>query len=103
MANSIDELNYYDPLINKKSPDKMSEVWIAQLSALIQTLNGYLTPFGMLVPVVTTAQKGSIQSPVEGQLIYNSDATVGPPRTGALQVWQVKAGAGAWRTITTTP
>lgn len=103
MANSIDELNYYDPLLNTEAPTKMSESWIAQLSALIQTLNGYLTPYGMLVPVVPTADKTSILSPVEGQMIYNIDATVGPPRSAELQIWQVKAGVGAWRTVTTVP
>lgn len=72
MANSIDQLNYYDPLLNRESPTKMSEIWIAQLSALIQTLNGYMTPFGMLAPQLTTVQRQSIQSPVNGQIIYNT-------------------------------
>jgi len=72
MANQIDQLTYYDPLI-KDSNDKMSEVWIAALSAFIDTLNGYLTPFGMLMPRLTTAQRDSIQSPIDGQLIYNTD------------------------------
>lgn len=102
MANSIDQLNYYDPLINGK-PDRMSEDWISQMSSFIDVLVGYLQPYGMMIPQITTAQRGTIQSPVEGQLIYNTDATVGPPRSAELQVWQVKAGAGAWRTITTVP
>jgi len=102
MANSIDQFNYYDPLV-KKGNEKMSEEWISQMSAFIDVLVGYLQPYGMLVPQVTTAQRATIQSPVEGQLIYNTDATVGPPRSAELQVWQVKAGVGAWRTITTVP
>lgn len=100
MANNIDQLNYYDPLINNK-PDNMSEVWISNLSAFIETLQGYLSQFGMFVPVVTTAQRNTIQSPQEGQMIYNIDATIGPPRTAELQIWQVKSGVGAWRVVTT--
>lgn len=83
MANSIDQLNYYDPLVKKESL-KMSEQWIAQLSALIDTLNGYLTPFGLLTPQLSTSQRDSIQSPVNGQIIYNTD-------TNEFQGWKVSA------------
>lgn len=102
MATNIDQLNYYDPL-TRLSKDKMSEAWISNFSAFIQTLQEYLSQFGIFIPIVTTQQRGEIQSPVEGQLIYNIDATVGPPRSAELQVWQVKAGVGAWRVITTVP
>lgn len=71
MANNVDQLNYYDPLIRGKQ-DKMSEVWIANMSAFIQTLQGYLTQFGILAPQITTVQRDSIQSPVNGQIIYNT-------------------------------
>lgn len=100
MANSIDQFNYYDPLV-KIENSKMSEEWISQMSSFIETLVGYLQPYGILIPQVTTEQRNSIQSPVEGQMIYNIDATVGPPRTAELQIWQVKAGTGAWRVVTT--
>jgi len=100
MANNIDQLNYYDPLIRGRD-DKMSDVWISNMSAFIETLQGYLSLFGVFVPVLTTAQRGTILSPQEGQMIYNIDAIVGPPRTAELQIWQVKAGAGQWRTVTT--
>jgi len=92
MPNSIDQLNYYDPLINAR-PDKMSEVWIANLSSFIDTLNGYLTPFGILLPQLTQAQVDSIQSPVNGQLIYN--LTVDAP-----QFWQTSS--TSWRKISFT-
>jgi len=68
---SIDQFVYYDPLIKGKN-DKMSEVWIASLSAFIDTLNGYITPFGFLTPQMTTDQRNSIQSPLNGQIIYNT-------------------------------
>ncbi len=102
MANSIDQLNYYDPLVREDSL-KMSDEWISQMSSFIDVLVGYLQPYGILVPQVTTAQRDEIQSPVEGQMIYNTDVAVGPPVTPALQVWQVKAGVAAWRSIVTTP
>lgn len=71
MANNIDQLNYYDPILRGK-PDKLSEIWVANLSSLIQTLQGYLTQFGLLAPQLTTTQRDSIQSPVNGQIIYNT-------------------------------
>lgn len=101
MANSIDQFNYYDPVVRPNN--KMSEEWISQLSSFIDTLNGYLSDFGMFIPRLTTVQRDSIQSPQEGQMIYNTDATVGPPRSAAIQIWQVKLGVGAWRTVTTVP
>ncbi len=101
MANNIDQLNYYDDLIREKSL-KISEDWMNNLSAFIETLQGYLCQFGIFIPIVTTAQRDSIQAPVEGQLIYNVDAIPGPPVTAQIQVWQVKAGLAAWRVITTT-
>jgi hypothetical protein len=100
MTTQIDQLPYYDPL-TKLDNGKMQEVWIAAFSALIETLNGYLTDFGIFIPQITTAERDSIQSPIEGQLIYNTDSIPGPPVTADLQVWQTKAGIAAWRTITT--
>ena len=92
MANTIDQLNYYDPLIKGKT-DKMSEAWIASFSSHIDTLNGYLTQYGILPPLLTTAQRDSIQSPVNGQLIYNTTAD-------APQFWQTSS--QSWRTISFT-
>jgi len=91
-----------DPL-TIEDKDHISNVWYMYFCTQIQTLTSYLTQFGMLIPRLTTAQRNTIQSPQEGQLIYNIDATPGPPRSAAIQVWQVKLGIGAWRTFTTTP
>ena len=101
MTAQIDQFPYYDQLVDK-STGLMSDVWIAALSAFIDTMNGYLSDFGSFIPRLTTEQRDSIQSPEEGQLIYNSDAIPGPPVTAELQVWQLKAGTLAWRVITTT-
>jgi hypothetical protein len=92
----------YDP-VTKNSQDYLNDVWVAWISNFGETLVSYLGQYGVFVPNLTTAQRNDIQSPIEGQMIYNTDLIAGPPRTGALQVWQVKADVGAWRTITTTP
>lgn len=102
MAADFDGPPLYDPL-TKQSKDYLSDVYISWISTFVDTLIGYLGQYGILIPRLTTAQRDSIQSPVEGQLIYNTDATIGPPRTAQVQVWQVKVGIGAWRNVTTTP
>lgn len=94
-AASIDQFPYYDPLI-KGTDLKISEVWMAQMSYFVDTLNGYLTQYGMIVPRLNQTAINSIQSPIVGQLVYNTTVD-------ALQVYQVKAGTPAWRSITTTP
>ncbi len=68
---TIDQFPYYDPLLKGKT-DKMGDVWIAALSAFVETMNGYITPFGFLTPQLSTEQRDSIQSPVNGQIIYNT-------------------------------
>jgi hypothetical protein len=68
---SIDQFPYYDPLLKGRN-EKMSEVWIAAFSAFIDTMNGYISPFGFLTPQLSTAQRDVIQSPVNGQIIYNT-------------------------------
>jgi hypothetical protein len=89
---SIDQFPYYDPLIKGKT-DKMSEDWIAALSAFIETLNGYITPFGFVLPNLSQAQIDTIQSPANGQLIYNITAD-------APQFFQISS--NSWRTISFT-
>lgn len=71
MANSIDQLNYYDPLVRNNS-NKMSEEWISQISSLIDVLTEYLQPYGIFAPQLTTDERNTIQSPVNGQIIYNT-------------------------------
>lgn len=91
-TSSIDQFPYYDPLIKGKQ-DKMADVWIAQLTAFIDTLNGYITPFGFVLPNLSQDQIKSIQSPANGQLIYNT--TIDAP-----QFYQVSS--TSWRTISFT-
>lgn len=101
MAVDFDNFPVYDSLTD--DGDSMSSIWIAAMATFIQNLQEYLTQYGMIVPNINTSQRDQIQSPQEGQLIYNMDIVSTPNRTGGLQVWQVKADVGAWRTIQTLP
>lgn len=101
MANDFDQFPVYDLLV-KEGTGKMSNVWGDFMNTFYMNLIGYLTQNGILLPQLTTVQRDAIPTPVEGQMIYNVDATPGPPRTAQIQVWQVKAGVAAWFTVTTT-
>lgn len=89
---TIDQFPYYDPLLRGKD-DKMGEVWIAAFSSFIDTMNGYISPFGFFPPNLSQTQINSIQSPRNGQLIYNITAD-------APQFFQTSS--NSWRTITFT-
>ncbi len=94
MAVDFDIFPVYDPLT--LDGDYMSDSWILSMSTFIQTLQEYLTQYGVLTPNVATSERDQIQSPQLGQLIYNTT-------TNELQVWQIKVGTAAWRAITTVP
>jgi hypothetical protein len=98
MARDLDNLPLYDPLV-RQGGVYMADIWISSLSTMIETLQGYLSQYGAFVPRVTTEERDKIQSPEEGQMIYLTDATIGPPRTAALQMWQVVADVGQWTVI----
>lgn len=104
MANDFDQFPLYDPLV-KTNGNKLSDIWVSSMSTFYQNLLGYLSARGIFIPVLTTAQRNAITNPQEGQMIYNKDATpaVPGPRSAEIQVWQVKANVGAWRTVTTVP
>jgi hypothetical protein len=101
MATDFDQFPLYDPIV-KKNTNNLSDVWVGSISTFYMNLIGYLTAGGILIPRLTTAQRDQLQNVQEGQFIYNTDATPGPPRSAAIQVWQVKSGIGAWYTFTTT-
>lgn len=71
MANDFDEFPLYDPLV-KAENNKMADGWVGAMSNFYQNLIGYLTQYGMLMPLLTTTQRDSIQTPQNGQLIYNT-------------------------------
>jgi hypothetical protein len=71
MAQDFDQFPTYDVLV-KPGTNKMSDVWTDSMATFYQSLIGYLTQFGIFMPQVTTAQRDSIQTPVNGQMIYNT-------------------------------
>ena len=71
MARDIDNLPLYDDIIGVDE-SSLSSIWLDSLASLILTLQEYLTSNGMLVPNLTTAQRNLIQTPVNGQMIYNT-------------------------------
>ncbi len=98
MARDLDNFPVYDPVVEKKV--YLSGVWSDFLATFIDSLQGYLTSFGVLVPNMTLAQRNTIQAPVEGQMVYVSDSnTPILPRTAQLQIWQVVNGVGQWTVI----
>ena len=98
MARDFDNFPTYDPVI--KDAVYLSNVWSDFMATFIESLREYLSQRGMFVPVITLAQRDEIQTPVEGQMIYVSDAnTPATPRTAELQIWQVVAGVGGWTVI----
>lgn len=98
MARDFDSFPTYDPLV--KNQVYLSNVWSDFMATFVDSLQGYLSSLGMFIPSMTISQRDSIQSPVEGQLIYVSDAIVTDiQRTAEVQVWQVVANVGQWTTI----
>lgn len=98
MARDFDDFPTYDPLVREDI--YLSFMWADFLATFIQTLQGYLTQWGDIIPNITLAQRDSIQQPQEGQMIYVTDANMSAAqRTAELQIWQVIAGVGQWTTI----
>ena len=98
MARDFDNFPTYDVLVENEI--YLSSIWADFIATFVESLQGYLCQNGIFVPSITLAQRDAIQVPVEGQMIYVSDAnTPVLPRTAALQIWQVVAGVGAWVTI----
>ncbi len=71
MALDFDDFPIYDP-VTKPSSDYMSEIWILFVASFVQTLKEYLSQNGIFVPRLTTDERNAIQTPVNGQLIYNT-------------------------------
>lgn len=98
MARDFDNFPTYDPVI--KDQIYLSNIWSDFMATFVETLQGYLTQYGIFVPVLTLSQRDDLNNPQEGQMIYVSNAnTPATPRTAELQIWQVVAGAGQWTTI----
>lgn len=78
MAVDFDNFPFYDSLLKRgddgKPTEKMSDVWRDSLATFFQTLIGYLSQNGLFVPQMTQNQINAVQSPVNGQMVYNTDA-----------------------------
>lgn len=84
MANDFDQFPLYDPLVDQDS-NLMSNIWVGSISNFYMNLIGYLTQGGILLPQLTTEQRDELDSPQNGQVIYNTDL-------GTAQYFK----AGAW-------
>jgi len=71
VAIDFDQFPLYDPLV-KKGTLKMSDEWVAFMSTFYQNLISYMSQNGFFLPQLTTAQRDAIQSPMNGQMIYNT-------------------------------
>lgn len=90
MANDFDQFPIYDPLL-KPDTNYMSAVWSDFMGTFYQNLIAYINQYGIFLPKLTTMQRNTIQSPQNGQMIYNTT-------TQAPQIFQ----NGAWKTFTTS-
>jgi hypothetical protein len=98
MARHLDNFPTYDPII--KDSVYLSDVWANFMATFIESLQEYLSAFGDFIPQLTIEERNSIQTPVEGQIIYVSNSNAPTlPRTAQLQIWQVVAGIGQWTVI----
>jgi len=88
MAVDLDSPPIYDPLT--QNGDHMADNWGQWITVLFDVISAYLSQYGIFLPRVTTLQRDSVLSPIEGQMIYNT--TVSAP-----QIYQ----AGTWKTFTT--
>ena len=84
MSNDIDTPPLYDP-VTKEDQDHLSNIWVGWFSTFYQTMISYLTSGGILLPQLTTAQRDALDSPQNGQMIYNTTL-------GSAQYFK----AGAW-------
>jgi hypothetical protein len=84
MARGFDDMPMYDPVVKEESL-KLSDIWSGYFSSFIETLISYLSENGIFVPKLTTAERNLIQTPEEGQMIFNTTTATG-------QIYQ----GGAW-------
>lgn len=69
MANDFDQFPLYDAIT--KPDGTLTDIWIGSISTFYQTLISYITAGGLIPPELTTEQRDSLDSPMNGQMIYN--------------------------------
>lgn len=85
MSRGFDDMPMYDPVVKTESM-KLSDIWSGYFSSFIQTLISYLSENGIFVPRLTTAERNLIQSPQEGQMIFNTTTVTGQIFQGGVWV-----------------
>lgn len=90
MARDFDYFPTYDPLV--KNEVYLSNVWGDFMATFVESLREYMSAQGVFVPKLSLSDINAIQSPVEGQMVYNSSSN-------SLQIWQIVSGTGQWTTI----
>ena len=63
----------------------MLPIWIDWISTLYQLFIAAYSQYGFFLPQLTTTQRNTIQSPVNGQMIYNT--TIGSAQYYKAGVW----------------
>ena len=71
MARDFDDFPVYDPIL-KPGTVALSSIWVDFMATFIETLQEYLTRYGIFVPRITTDQRDGLQNVVNGQMIYNT-------------------------------
>lgn len=84
MANNFDQFPIRDELIEPDT-NHMSNVWVDSIATFYMNLIGYLTEGGILLPQLKTTERDELDSPQNGQMIYNTTL-------GTAQYFK----AGAW-------
>ena len=84
MAVNLDLPPVYD-ILTMGSKDYLSNVWRDAIASYHQNLIGYLSQFGIFLPQLTTDLRDTIQSPVPGQMIYNT--TLGTAQYFKVNAW----------------
>lgn len=81
MAASFNEPPLMDAIASQNG--MLSDIWRQFLSTNYNSIIGYLTQYGMLLPQITTTVRNSIINPPLGMIIYNTttnevQAYIGP-------------------------
>jgi len=73
MALDFDFPPLYDTFVKTQNQKAvMGDTFRDWLSPFVQTLTNYLTSGGIFLPQLTTAQRDALDSPINGQMIYNT-------------------------------
>jgi hypothetical protein len=86
MARDFDSFPTYDPVI-KSGSLYLSSVWSDFVATFVQTLQEYLSQYGIFVPRLSEEERDDITTPVLGQLIFNTTTSKFQGYEGSPGVW----------------